>query len=94
VKPVVAAAGALVGGLVVVQGVRPAVAAAGAAVGAGAAAAGVRRRPARAGALALAAGLLLALALPVGPLAVAALLLLGALADAVGGLLASKARTG
>jgi nitrous oxidase accessory protein NosD len=57
-QAVVAAPGAVVGGLVVVNGVRPAMAAAGAAVGAGAAAAGMRRRSAAPGA----AGLLLALA--------------------------------
>ena len=67
-KAVVAAPCPLVGGLVVVDGVRPAVAAARAAVGAGAAGPGMRRRGA-ASAVALAAGLLPgALALLVGGL--------------------------
>src|SRR6266508_4370986 len=86
-QPVVAAPGAVVGGLVVVVGVGAAVAAAGAAEGAGAAAAGVRRRPVRPGALTGPAGFFAGAAggLLLRP---AAGLLLAAFAGAVGGLLA------
>jgi hypothetical protein len=88
VQAVVAALGTVVGGLVVVEGVRPAVPAAGGAVGPGAAAAGVRRRPVGPGALASPAGLLLtptAGGVPLGP---PAGLLLVALSGTVGGLFA------
>src|SRR6266508_3218810 len=86
-QAVVAAPGAVVGGLVVVVGVGAAVAAAGAAVGAGAAAAGVWRRPMRPSALPCTTGLFAGAAggFLLGP---AAGLLLAAFAGAVGGLLA------
>src|SRR6266542_1362193 len=75
-QALVAAPGALVGGVVVVIGVRATHATTGAAPGAGAAGAGVRRRLMRAGTLALAAGLVLA------PLP---LVFLAAFAGALGG---------
>jgi hypothetical protein len=88
VEAVVAAPGALVGGLVVVEGVRPSVAAARGAERAGAAAAGMGGRGA-AGSVALPAGVLFAGA-AAGVFLLGALvgLLAGALAGAVGGLLA------
>src|SRR6266487_4260882 len=75
-KALVAAPGALVGGVVVVVGVRATHATTGAAPGAGPAGAGVRRRLVGAGTLALAAGLVLA------PLP---LVFLAAFAGALGG---------
>src|SRR5688500_17866755 len=83
-QAVVAAPGPVVGGLVVVNGVRPAMAAAGAAVGAGAAGPGMGRRPTGPGA----AGLLLALMAAGVVLGALPGLLTLALALAVGGLLA------
>src|SRR5215218_4029530 len=86
-QALVAAPGAVVGGLVVVEGVRPSVAATGPAERAEAAAAGMGRRVAP-GAVAGAAGLFLALAAAGVVLGSLAGLLTLALASTIGGLLA------
>src|SRR6266511_2110017 len=84
-EALVAAPGALVGGVVVVVGVRATHPATGAAPGAGPAGAGVRRRLMRVGALALAVGLVLVGAAPLLLALPLAVLFLAAFAGAIGG---------